>query len=292
MRSFMNTAEVADYLRLKPRKIYELVRTRRIPCSRVTGRLLFPRNLIDLWVAQHVDVRTPLPPPSPPICAGSHDPLLEWALRESGCELALLTGGSQDGLRRLAEGQATVAGIHILDAESGEYNVGAAGLFGRLTDLVLIQWAWREQGLVLASGNPLGIRGVADLGRRRLRVARRQEGSGTQILFRQLLKQAKLRYDRLAIVDPPALSQTDLATTILDGKADCGLAVRAVAERFRLGFLPLHRERFDLAMRRRDYFERPVQTLLGFARSAPFQAQAASLGGYGIGETGRVVHNA
>ena len=144
----------------------------------------------------------------------------------------------------------------------------------------------------LAAGTRLGIRSLADLATRRVRVVRRQEGAGTQILFRLLLKRAGVRYERLNVVEPPALSQTDVATAVLDGKADCGLGVRAVAQRFRLGFLPLHRERFDLAVRRRDYFEDPVQTRLGFARGTAFTSRATELGGYDVGEIGRVIHNA
>src|SRR5690242_11408166 len=105
----MTTGEVAAYLRLKERKIYELVRQQRIPCARVTGKLLFPKQTIDLWVASQTEFAGPELRLPPPVAAGSHDPLLEWALLQSGCELALLTGGSADGLRRLAAGQAVLA---------------------------------------------------------------------------------------------------------------------------------------------------------------------------------------
>src|SRR5579875_4109992 len=113
MREFFNTAEVADYLRLKERTIYELVRTKQIPCSRVTGKLLFPRQLIDLWVARQTEFAGPDLRVAPPVAAGSHDPLLEWALRESGSELALLASGSEDGLKRLVANKAVVAGLHL-----------------------------------------------------------------------------------------------------------------------------------------------------------------------------------
>jgi excisionase family DNA binding protein len=288
----MTTAEVAAYLRLKERTIYELVRMRRIPCARVSGKWLFPRPLVDLWVAQNVEYAGPLPQSIPPVAAGTHDPLLEWALRESHCDLALLAGGSEDGLRRLAEGKAMLAAIHILDPESGDYNRPAIRSLAGVTDIVLIEWAWREQGLLAAPGNPLGLARIADLASRRPRIARRQEGAGTQTLFRHLVAQADLRYEDLDIVEPPALTQTDLAVAILEGRADCGLGVRAAARRFRLHFIPLHRERVDLAMRRRDYFEPAAQALLAFTRTPAFAAEAAVLGGYDVSATGRVNHNA
>lgn len=286
MADLMTTAEVADYLRLKQRKIYELVRSQAIPCARMTGKLLFPKRLIDLWIEQHIEYVGPRLAPPPPVFAGSHDPLLEWALRESGCGLALLTGGSADGLKRLAEGQAQLAGTHIVAAD-GSYNVAAIRSLAQLSDIVLIEWAQREQGLVLAPGNPKAIRGLADLKRKRIRVAQRQEGAGAQILLSWLLKQAGMRLEELSLVAPPCLTETDLALAVLDRKADCGLAVRAVAKRFGLDFLPLHVERFDLAMRGRDYFTAPVQTLLRFARGAECHRHAEAVGGYdltGLGE--------
>jgi molybdate-binding protein len=185
-----------------------------------------------------------------------------------------------------------MAATHILDSATGAYNVAAARLLCRFPDLLLIEWAWRDQGLVVAPRNPLKIKALADLVARRPLVICRQEGAGTQILFRQLVARAGLAYERLNIVGTPALNQTEVATSILDGKADCGMAVRAVAHRFRLGFLPLHRERVDLAMRRRDYFEPPAQALLAFARTAAFATRVAELGGYEAAHVGRVVFNA
>jgi putative molybdopterin biosynthesis protein len=291
MAEFMTTAEVADYLRLKERKVYELVRLRRIPCSHVTGKLLFPKRLIDLWVASHIEFDGSQRRAPPPIAAGSHDLLLEWALRESRCDLALLTGGSEDGLRRLAQGDALVAGLHIIDPDTGDYNIAAVRRLHALADLVLIEWARRRQGLVLAAGNPKQVRTLADIRDKRLRVAHRQEGAGAEILFRFLLSRDGLSLDELNLVAAPALTETDLAAAVLDGGADCGLAIEAVARRFRLDFLPLHQERFDLAMHRPDYFGPAMQRLLGFARTAGFAATAEALGGYDVSRLGQVVFN-
>jgi len=292
LHAYLTTEEVADYLRIAERTVYELARTRRIPCARITGKLLFPRHMIDLWAARQTDFagfdhRVP-----PAVVAGSHDPLLEWAIRESGSELALLTGGSEDGLRRVADNQAMVAAMHILDGETGEYNLPAVRAMRGFADLVLVEWAKREQGIVLPPGNPRAIREIADLAGKGIRVMRRQAGAGTQTLLGHLLSQAGLRFDALAMVESPAPNETDLAVAIFDGKADAGLAVRAVANRFHLDFIPLHRERFDLAIRRREFFEAPFQALMRFARSPGFHAQAKALGGYETDRTGEVVYNA
>jgi molybdate-binding protein len=96
----------------------------------------------------------------------------------------------------------------------------------------------------------------------------------------------------LQFCDRPVLTEADVAAAVAVGKADCGLTIGAVAKLFGLGFVPLHRERFDIACRRRDYFEPALQALFAFARSAAFPEKAAQLGCYGIEGTGQVRFNA
>jgi excisionase family DNA binding protein len=287
----LTTSEVAAYLRLGERTVYELVRKGEIPFARITGKLLFPKQLVDLWVARRAEVSVPVLRP-PPVVAGSHDPLLDWALRASGSDLATFNDGSLDGLRRLAEGGAVLAGIHILDSATGTYNVAAARAVAGLADLLLVTWAERQQGLVVAADNPLGLANFTDLVRRSARFVQRQEGAGAQTLFRHLLLLEGLAPDELELTRDRALTEADVAGAVSDGVADAGLAVEAVARRYRLGFVPLHRERFDLALRRRDYFEPPMQALMTFARGPRFRAEAESLGGYDVSRTGSVVYNA
>lgn len=291
---FLTTREVADYLRIKERRVYELVRQRAIPCTRVTGKWLFPKALIDLWLAEHVNGEPASRPP--PVVAGSHDPLLDWAVKESGCGLALLPGGSLDGIARLAAGQAVVAGLHLFDAESGEFNLpalqanlSAAGL-GR-QGLVLIEWAWRRQGLVVGSGNPHGVRGLGDLAAKGLRVVRRQQEAGSHLLLAHLLEREGLGFEDLAVAPETARSETDLGLAILEGRAEAGLAVEAVARTLKLGFVPLMRERYDLLLSRRAYFEPPLQSLFAFARGAAFAKRAGEMGGYEVSGLGTVRYN-
>lgn len=286
----MDTNEVAAYLRLKRRSIYELVRENQIPCTRVSGKWLFPRVMIDRWLEQNTSGASIAPMPPAAAMAGSHDPLLEWAVRESRCGLALLAGGSLDGLRRLVAGEPVIAAMHVRDDDGG-YNVGRVRA-APAKDLVAIEWAWREQGLVVAAGNPLGLDGLAAVAARRARVIQRQAESGSQILLLHRLAAEQLAPADLVLLDAPAGTENDLGLAIVEGKADVGVAVRAVATQYRLGFVPLQRERFDLVMRRRDYFEPPMQALLAFARTPGFAARARDLGGYDIAGTGGIVFNA
>nr|WP_298248729.1 helix-turn-helix transcriptional regulator [uncultured Halomonas sp.] len=292
MHTYLTTAEVADYLRLKERKVYDLVRQGAIPCVRVTGKLLFPRHSVDLWLMNHLEGDQARARPVPAVLAGSQDPLLEWAVRESGSQLALLCQGSGDGVRRLVEGRAMLAGLHLLDAENGDYNRPETLGMGGMRDLVMVRWATRRQGLLLAPGNPLGIQRLADLVKSGVRVAHRQPDAGAARLLTWLLHQAGVAASWLQFAEHPALSEDDLALAVRQGEADAGLGVEAAARRQGLAFVPLHREHFDLALCRRSYFEPPVQRLLAFAREPRFLERAQALGGYDLGELGRVVHNA
>jgi excisionase family DNA binding protein len=288
MHDFMTTKEVADYLRIKERRVYELVRRRAIPCTRVTGKWLFPKTLIDVWLAEGAAGQASARVQAPPVIAGSHDPLLDWAARESGCGLALLPGGSLDGLGRFAEGAAQVAGLHLYDAQTESFNVPAVAGTLPQAGLVLIEWAWRRQGLVVAAGNPKDLAGLEDLARDGVTVARRQEAAGSRLLLAQLLERAGLGLEDLSFTAETAHGETDLGLAILEGRADAGLAVEAAARTLKLDFLPLMRERYDLLLRRRDYFEAPVQTLLAFARGAAFRTRAEQMGGYDVSGLGRV----
>lgn len=183
-----------------------------------------------------------------------------------------------------------VCALHVLDGRSGEYNVPVVEALG--ANAVLIEWARRDQGLVVAPGNPLGIRGVGDLTRNGTRVILRQQGAGSRILLEHLLEKAGIDPDSLTVLQQPARSETDLGQAISEGKADVGLGVRAAAHAFRLDFVPLYQERCDLLIRRRDYFEPPVQALLAFARTPAFGVRAAEMSGYDVAATGRIVWNA
>ena len=211
-------------------------------------------------------------------------------------------GGSLDGIKRFADGGAIAAGLHLLDAESGAFNLPAltAGLGGPAlagAGVVLLEWAWRQQGLVVAAGNPHGIATLGDLATRRgldgerLKVMGRQAGAGSHLLLADLLAREGLSFDDLDFLDETARGETDLGLAVLEGRAAAGLAIEAVARSLKLGFVPLLRERYDLLLRRRDYFEPPLAALFAFARGEAFGARAARMGGYDVSGLGTTRYN-
>src|SRR5450830_539561 len=194
------TAEAASYLRLKERKIYEMVAEGTVPCTKVTGRWLFPKADLDHWLASSVTRPEGMTRPEPaPIIGGSHDPLLEWALRESGSGLATLAVGSEAGFNRFIAGETIAAALHLHALEDPEADANVAAVSGRsdLQNAVMVAFCRREQGLLLAPGNPLKIRAIEDVIAKRARIAMRPQGAGAQLLLLSLLHRAKAALDAL-----------------------------------------------------------------------------------------------
>jgi excisionase family DNA binding protein len=292
MPEFLTTDEAATYLRLSERKLYELIAAGAVPCSKITGRWLFPKAALDRWVAAGMLASAALAKPAPAIVGGSHDPLLEWALRESGCGLASLAEGSEAGLLRLSRGEVLAAAIHMhrVDGDDEAANADAVAHAPGLHDAVVIGFARREQGLLVAPGNPLKLSDIASVAAQRARIALRPAGAGAQLLLLALLARAKLSVDALAALNQPSPTGPDIAQAVRFGRADCGIASRGVARAAGLDFVPQGWERFDLVLRQRDYFLPPAQTLFAFMRQRAFAERAQELGGYDVALAGQVRH--
>ena len=290
MRELLTTEEAAEFLRLSERKLYELVAKNGVPCTKVTGKWLFPRAALNRWLTAGMAPTAILREPAPPIVGGSHDPLLEWALRESGCGLASLPEGSGEGLRRLTGGEVMIAAIHLhaLDEDGEQTNVARIADTQDLSDAVVIAFARREQGLVVAPGNPLKLGDLASVAKSRARLAQRPRGAGAQLLMMTLLAREGVAIGELALQQPVCATGDEIGHAVRAGKADCGIATRSVARTAGLDFVPLTWERFDLALRQHDYFLPQPQKLFGFFRSAPFTERAKELGGYDITDIGSV----
>jgi excisionase family DNA binding protein len=289
----LTVAEVAALLNVRPRTVYELVRTRRIPNRTLGGRLLFPRALVELWVAQFprlrpADARLS---PSPQVIAGSHDPLLEWSARRSGSGLALRVDGDVAGVDSLLGGQAVACTLTLIDPATGTYDASIATERLAGLDLVVMEWARRRQGIVVAAGNPAGIESMADLAKARVRVAMPSKGSGSAVLFSKLLADAGLTPGSIRRTGEPTRSDAETAMAVAAGRVDAGLGIEAVARAQGLGFIPVHWERLDLIVRPSDFFDAPLQKLFSLARTSGFREQAALLGGYNVAKTGHVLLN-
>ncbi len=287
---FLTTSEAADYLRLGERKLYELVTSGAIPCSKVTGKWLFPRHELDLWVLSGLARPAGMiAAEAPPIVGGSQDDLLAWCLRESGSGLASLNEGTARGVERLQRGEVIAAAIHFHSNEAdGDANVAAVRAMPGLHDAVLVGLTRREQGLLVAPGNPKGLRHLSDAVASGARIAVRQPGAGAQMLLTTLMDREGIDPKALLRLDPPCLTGPDLAAAVRAGNADCGVATRAAAKSAGLDFVPLLWESFDLLMRQRSYFRASMQALIGFLGEPRVTLRAAELTGYDMAPAGQI----
>ncbi|MCM2326922.1 MAG: helix-turn-helix transcriptional regulator [Lysobacter sp.] len=286
----LTVAEVARHLRLGTRKVYDLVARKGLPHARAGGKLLFDLAEVERWLAQSSGGEAARHGVPPPTLGGSHDPLLDWAVRESRCGLALLTQGSADGLGRLARGEVSGALMHLPSADLSDFNRAEAGERLRGRNVALVEWARREQGLLVARGNPKKVRAVADLAKRGVTVAARQAGAGSAVLLERLLAREGVERSRLRIT-VTTMGENDLAMAVKTGEADVGLGARAAALPLGLDFVPLVVERLDLGVSRAAWFEPPLRALFAFAKGKRFVEHARSMAGYDVSGLGTVTWN-
>ncbi len=188
--------------------------------------------------------------------------------------------GSLEGLIALRRGLGQVAGCHLLDLETGEYNVPQARHLFPGQTLVLVTLAHREQGLLVPPGNPLRICGVGDLVDSGATIVNRNSGSGTRVWFDRLLDERGVDRRSLPGYDDEALTHGDVARAIAAGEAGAGPGIQAAALRFGLGFVPLLEERFDLVMTQADHDSTLLAPLLERIRRPEFRDAVEKLGGY------------
>lgn len=290
MDKYLTTKELAELLRLKERKVYDMAAAGEVPCTRATGKLLFPREAVDAWLAEHTETNgIAALRQRPNVVLGSHDPLLEWALRECRSNLATFFDSSRDGLERFNEFEGIATGMHVYDAASEDWNTPLVSRTASAFPVVLIEWAWRKRGLIVANGNPLKIKSVANLKSRT--VVPRQATAGSQLLLESVLEKEGLAKGDVTFASP-ALSEADAALAVQTGRADAAFGLASLAAQHRLDFVPVMDERFDLLIDRRSYFEPPIQKLFAFAQTESFRGKAADLGGYDIADLGQVRYNA
>ena len=287
---YLTVRELAELLRLKERKVYDLAASGVVPCAKVTGKLLFPEAEIRAWIARGSSAPSQIDStPRPQVFLGSHEPLLDWALRQSRCGIATFFDGSLDGLDRFDAGEGLATGLHVFDAPSDRWNVPAVQDRFAHRNVALVSFAIRRRGLILHPDTPEDIGGLADLGG--LRIAPRQSESGTHGLFQHLLGQAGLDPLSLTFADT-ARSEVDAVMAVQSGSADAAFGLEALARPYGLRFVPVIEERFDLLVDRKAWFDPPFQQLVHFCRSEEFRRHAATLGGYDVGEIGSIRWNA
>jgi len=228
------------------------------------------------------------------VAVGSHDLALDVLANHLHKQyprrsLSSSNVGSLGGLLALKRGEAHLAGSHLLDEESGEYNVPYVKRLLPDQDMVIINLVYREQGLIVAQGNPQGISGLPDLTRQEVSFVNRQRGAGTRVLLDFKLRELGINPAEIKGYERVEFTHLAVAAAIASGTADAGLGIMSAAKALNLDFVPLLKERYDLIIPRL-YYESPfLQPLLDILQQPSFRAEVESLGGYDASQMGQVV---
>ena len=298
MSSLMNTKEVSQYIGINEKKIYNLVAAKGLPATKVTGKWLFQRHLVDRWLEQHTENYPPAGKTTDTyknllIITGSNDLLLDQLLevfaRRYPLPLPLFSNlGSMGGIRALKENLCHICSCHLLESDGDDYNF--AYVEEELgNDVVLVNFCKRLQSVVVPRGNPKGVKELADLTSGRLRIANRKKGTGTRLLFDQELERQGVSGDQIPGYETEFARHLDVALEVLAERADAGLAIAAVAEMLGLDQVEVRWERYDFIMRKDVFFSRGVQMLLALLRDEEFLRLSDKFSGYDLSLSGQVV---
>jgi excisionase family DNA binding protein len=298
----MNTKEAAAYLGINEKQVYALIKAGRMPGTRLTGKWVFPKKLIDEWIES--GARGGLKEAREKsrgmegalLSSGSNDPVLDFLLtgmRQSHPEFYFFCAntGSTEGLKALGGGYTDIAWTHLFDQESGRYNVPFLPKYLPDMKAVLVHLFRREIGIVAAPDNPLEIAGIEDIAGRKVRFVNRQAGSGTRILLDHHIGRLGILSTDIEGYDKEVYTHVEVGLSILSGEADAGIATVAVSRLMGLHFIPVTRENFDMVLGQSTYFSKGIQALMEVLRSPGFRERFERLGGYGFEDSGKILYS-
>jgi excisionase family DNA binding protein len=298
MSQFLSTKEVSKLLNINEKMVYSLVSEKGLPASKITGKWLFPKNLVEQWIETNT-INYPKTAESPSvsqallIITGSNDLLLDKTIslynsHFSGNIAVFGNLGSMGGLQALRQGFCHIASSHLLQENGDDYNFEFAS---RELDHMpaIVNFCRREQGIVVKKGNSKKIKTISDLARPGISIVNRPLGTGTRLLLDQELKKAAVRGDKIDGYTNEVHRHLDVGLEILAGRADAGIGIHAVAGLLDLDFVPLRWERYDLMIFKERFFDAAVQNFLGLLHEQQFFKLAESLPGYDVHQSGRML---
>ncbi len=228
------------------------------------------------------------------VIVGSHDNTLDLIADQlkagtHGQTLSSSHVGSMGGLMAVKKGVCHLAGTHLLDVEDGSYNISYIKRFLPDTKVRLINLVMRDQGLIVAKGNPKNIKGIEDLSRPDIGFINRQSGSGTRILLDYKLNQMGIASSAITGYTLEEFTHMSVAVAVLSGAADTGLGIYAAARALDLDFIPVVTEQYDLVIPERYFETGPIQNMMAVINSHEFKSRAKALGGYSTAHTGSIM---
>jgi putative molybdopterin biosynthesis protein len=298
----MSTKEVAKYLGIHEKQVYALIKLKRVPCTRVTGKWVFPRKLIDEWIESNA--KTGLEQARQKsrkiggalLASGSNDPILDMLqtyLKKSYPEFYIFSAntGSTEGLKALNMGYTDIAWSHLFDPKSGDYNIPFLSTYLPNVKPVVVNLFHRNLGLVVAKKNPYHIQGFEDLTKKGVRFINRQKGAGTRVLLDHHLKRLKISPSQINGYEEEVYTHFEVGLSILSKEADVGIATMVVSQLLGLPFIPITRESFDMLMDQSTFFEKGIQVFIEVLNSKGFRNRVEGLGNYDFKNSGKILYS-
>jgi excisionase family DNA binding protein len=298
----MNTKEVAHYLGVHEKQVYALIKSKRIPSTRITGKWVFPKKLIDDWIESNaqkslVQAREKSRRIEGALLAsGSNDPILDILhtyMRNLYPEFYIFTAntGSTDGLKALNKGYTDIAWSHLFDPKTNEYNVPFLPNYVPNIKPVVVNLFCRDMGFLVAAKNPLGIHGFEDLARKEVRFINRQKGAGTRVLLDYYLKKLRIPTSEIKGYDKEVYTHLEVGISVLSKESDVGIGTIAVSKFFGLSFIPITTESFDMILDQSTFFEKGVQAFVEVLNSDGFRKRITKLGNYDFKNSGKILYS-
>jgi putative molybdopterin biosynthesis protein len=230
------------------------------------------------------------------VCIGSHDNILDLLANHLHKQRPIVRissahVGSMGGIMAIKRGEAHIAGTHLLDETTGEYNVSFIQRFLKNIPLQLINLCYREQGLIVAKGNPKNIQGFRDIAKEKHTFINRQNGAGTRLLTDKVLQDEGINPSEIVGYDHEEYTHMSVAASVANGSIDTGLGIRAAANALGLDFVPIALERYDLIVPALHLHDSKVAIVLELIRTnTVFHAAILALGGYNLRDCGKVMY--
>ncbi|MGW8192736.1 MAG: substrate-binding domain-containing protein [Desulforhopalus sp.] len=293
---FLTTKEVAAILHVNEKMVYTLVSEKGLPATKVTGKWLFPRRLVEEWLETNIlNYRAPASSSDTGILllAGSDDLLLQRSLSLFHTKYPGTVGffanlGSMGGLKSLRRGICHIGVCHLLQDDNAEYNFDFADQELDKAP-VFVNFSRRQQGLLVQKGNPKGINSVADLARDDVSIVNRPLGTGTRLLLDYEITRSEIASSKISGYRREVSRHLDAGLEVFSGRVDAAPAIRAVAGLLGLGFVPLRWERFDLLILRERFFEKAIQNFIGLLHEKSFRELAQEFEGYDVSLCGKML---
>ncbi|MCK5568097.1 MAG: helix-turn-helix transcriptional regulator, partial [Spirochaetes bacterium] len=298
-KEFLNVKEVSKLLNINEKKVYTLALAGKIPGTKVTGKWLFPKNELEIFLRNKA--RQTIKRFSSKyalnknivLVSGSDDPIMymvQGLFHKMYPDFALFSSsvGSTEGLRLLKMGYCHVALSHLYDSAAGDYNFTFINnLFDDPDDIAVINLFYRSIGFVAGPQEVTSFRDIVDNG---FKFINRQTGSGIRNRVDQLISQENLKSRQVIGYNEEVYTHLDVVESVLNGNADAGITAESVARYTNIYFHKLFDERFDMVIYKETFFEKGVQAFVELVRSGVFLSHLKSMKGYDSSYTGNIMY--